>query len=68
MSKTPTQRQKEHVARLRRKAQAFDKLLIQMNALLNVRPTAGSGPPPNTYDPTLAIAQVVREAEKAVQE
>jgi hypothetical protein len=65
MAKTATQRQREHVARLRRKAQAFDLLTIQLNALLNLRPASATVDPLN---PIEAIRFVVREAELAVQE
>lgn len=68
MAKTASQRQQEHVARLRRKAQAYDLLVIQLNALLNAQPVSGTGMPSNQYDPTPAIRNVVLWAEQAVQE
>jgi hypothetical protein len=64
MAKTATQRQREHVARLRRKAQAFDLLTIQLNALLNLRTSTLADP----LNPIEAIRFVVREAELAVQD
>ncbi len=68
MAKTATQRQREHVARLRRKAQAFDLLIVQLNALLNVHSVSGAGPSAEQFNPKEAIRFVVREAELAVQE
>lgn len=62
MRKTQTQRNKEHIARLRRKAQAYDRLV---NGLRSVLPTFDilSG------EVAAYIVQVnVDEAEKAVQE
>lgn len=66
MAKSRTQISREHVARIRRKAQAYDTLIVQLNALLNVQPTSATGP--SQFDPTPAIRNVVEWAEQAVQE
>lgn len=59
MAKSPTQRSREHVARLRRKAQAFDLLIAQLTVITAVSPTLVDAK---------TIKDFVQRAEKATQE
>ncbi|MDK4729361.1 hypothetical protein [Rhizobium phaseoli] len=59
MAKSPTQRSREHVARLRRKAQALDKLISTVSLVAGWMP-----------DDALcyALTEAVAEAKKAAEE
>lgn len=59
MAKSRTQIAREHVARLRRKAQAFDKLLLSLNIIIDMN---------GRYEVPTALVSVVEEAQKAVQD
>lgn len=58
MAKSPTQRSREHVARLRRKAQAFDLLIAQLTVVSTVSNVVAAK----------TILDFVQRAEKAAQE
>lgn len=58
MAKTQTQRTREHIARLRKKARAFDALVTQLTTVASVEPAVKSG----------TINELISRAEKAVQE
>lgn len=58
MAKNQTQRTREHIARLRKKAHAFDALVLQLDTVASVEPVVKSA----------TIQELVSRAEKAVQE
>lgn len=58
MAKTQTQLSREHVARIRRKAKAYDQLMIQLKAVMSIQRD-------NVSD---TLRPLVKEAESAVQE
>ncbi len=58
MAKSQTQLSREHVARIRRKAKAYDNLMIQLKAIISIQRDAVSE----------TLRPLVKEAEKAVQE
>jgi hypothetical protein len=58
MAKSQTQLSREHVARIRRKAKAYDNLMIQLKAVISIQRDAVSE----------TLRPLVKEAEKAVQE
>lgn len=58
MAKSQTQLSREHVARIRRKAKAYDNLMIQLKAVIAIQRDGVSE----------TLRPLVKEAEKAVQE
>jgi hypothetical protein len=58
MAKTPTQRSREHVARLRRKAQALDALITKITVATTMHAAVQSA----------TLKAFVEQAEEAVRE
>lgn len=58
MAKTPTQRSREHVARLRRKAQALDALITKISVATSMHSTVHSD----------TLKTFVKQAEETVSE
>lgn len=57
MAKSQTQRTREHVARLRKKAHAFDTLIGQLQTVASLEPVVKSA----------AILELVTRAERSAQ-
>lgn len=58
MAKSQTQRTREHVARLRKKARAFDALIVQLQTITSLEPAVKSD----------AVRELVSRAERSARE